>query len=53
MNLIIKRILIKIEIYFIFENIYINSLLFSYIYKIINISSIIKKEMKDSNNLLL
>ena len=52
-NLIIKRILIKFKIYFIFKYIYTNSLLFSYIYKIINISSIIKEKAKDLNNLIL
>ena len=43
-NLIIKRILIKLKIYFIFKDIYTSSLLFLYIYKIINISLIIKKK---------
>ena len=53
MNLIIKRILIKIKIYLISENIYTSFSLFSYIYKIINISLIIKEKAKDSNNSLL
>ena len=43
MNLIIKRILIKFKIYFIFKNIYTSLLLSLYIYKIINIFLIIKK----------